>query len=393
MRSDPGDKDRVDRADARQDEWIATEVETADKEGNDRQDEKAVENKGDDGRQQDQEVPGDEEATASSKEDDDAQMNGPSGENSGNDVEQEQDVDGGLRAEQKQAEAQDVSPRTRRKEKSKATSLDKGSSPSDVHAGRPSSSKHVKIQTPERPAAIKRKDGCRESEGRDNRPRREDDDTQMDNDDDEDSSEQGSTDMDSDGNLIDKDTTSQQADTNDMMSGLDDIDRRNIRCALFGVDVTELYSPERVTKLCTRFGLIPGSALDLQTGWGFTRMDRKVQVLRLVRREMPTIVVGSPPCTMMSMLQERNKAVQGKDATLMQEFDRKFAEAVEHVKFCCVVYRLQMRCGRYWLHEHPLSARSWDIDEMVKLCADPRVTVVQAHQCQYGLVAPIDKTA
>ena len=38
---------------------------------------------------------------------------------------------------------------------------------------------------------------------------------------------------------------------------------------LLGVDVTEVYSPERVVRVCSRYGLAGGSSMDLTTGWNF----------------------------------------------------------------------------------------------------------------------------
>ncbi len=47
-------------------------------------------------------------------------------------------------------------------------------------------------------------------------------------------------------------------------------DGRNIWAAcLLGIDVTELYSPERVNAVCSEFGLERGSSFDLRTGWDF----------------------------------------------------------------------------------------------------------------------------
>ena len=50
--------------------------------------------------------------------------------------------------------------------------------------------------------------------------------------------------------------------------GLDYIDRKIIAAAILGVDVSEIYSPERVAKVCKAFGLEPGSSMDLTNGWG-----------------------------------------------------------------------------------------------------------------------------
>ena len=42
-------------------------------------------------------------------------------------------------------------------------------------------------------------------------------------------------------------------------------ERRIIGSIIKGVDVSEIYSPRRVTEVCMKFGLIPGDAMDLKT--------------------------------------------------------------------------------------------------------------------------------
>ena len=42
------------------------------------------------------------------------------------------------------------------------------------------------------------------------------------------------------------------------------------------------------------------------------------------------------------------------------------------------------REGKYFVHEHPASAVSWDEREMVKLMAHRNVTLTKADQCMYG---------
>ena len=41
------------------------------------------------------------------------------------------------------------------------------------------------------------------------------------------------------------------------------------------------------------------------------------------------------------------------------EQDRIRAKARVHLEFCKELYQLQMRAGRYFLHEHPRRASSW----------------------------------
>eukprot|EP00972_Heterocapsa_arctica_P085543 12608343-Heterocapsa_arctica.AAC.1 len=38
---------------------------------------------------------------------------------------------------------------------------------------------------------------------------------------------------------------------------------------------------------------------------------------------------------------------------------RQVVEAEIHLRFCCELYELQIRCGDYFVHEHPAGATSW----------------------------------
>ena len=70
-------------------------------------------------------------------------------------------------------------------------------------------------------------------------------------------------------------------------------------------------------------------------------------------------MIGSPPCTYFSLLQELDIAVHGKDLAWMARFEAAKQKAVRHVEFCCNMYRHQMANGRHFLHEHPARALSW----------------------------------
>ena len=58
--------------------------------------------------------------------------------------------------------------------------------------------------------------------------------------------------------------------------------------------------------------------------------------------------------------------------------------AVEHLAFSVELYREQMRHGRYFVHEHPAYATSWQ-EEMIKdLLEEQGVVRATCDQCLYG---------
>ena len=83
-------------------------------------------------------------------------------------------------------------------------------------------------------------------------------------------------------------------------------DRKIPASMLLGVDITEVYSPERIARVAMEFGLVAGSSMDLTNEWDFTRSDHRRAAWRQVEKEDPYLLVGSPLCTWFSALQEFN---------------------------------------------------------------------------------------
>ena len=166
---------------------------------------------------------------------------------------------------------------------------------------------------------------------------------------------------------------------------------RERRKALKAV-VSEIYSPPRVTaaiKLLPELRLIPGFALDLTTAdsdgklWDFDSKVMRERAMKRVKEERPLLLVGSPMCTAFSTWQRINNLLRC-PVTVAAEKKR----AVEHLRFCVAFYREQMIHGRYFLHEHPAYASSWQDEEMKKLMSEAGVVQATADQCQYGSQAP-----
>lgn len=121
---------------------------------------------------------------------------------------------------------------------------------------------------------------------------------------------------------------------------------------LLSKDVMEMYSPERVAKLCSDFGLRLGASLDLTNGFDFDTYDDRKRAWDIVEQDEPLLVIGSPPRTYVSALQELNKHLYGGDARWIQKFDDNLRKAKRHVAFCCKIYVHQAKNNRYFLHEH-----------------------------------------
>lgn len=69
------------------------------------------------------------------------------------------------------------------------------------------------------------------------------------------------------------------------------------------------------------------------TGWDFDLEEDRIRALKYVREEKPTLVVGSPPCTFFSTLQELNKFNMRHDEAWNARFNANMDKAVRHIIF------------------------------------------------------------
>ena len=82
-------------------------------------------------------------------------------------------------------------------------------------------------------------------------------------------------------------------------------------------------------------------------------------------------------CTAFSTWQRINNKFRD-PVTVKGELKR----AKQHLEFCVELYREQAKAGRYFLHEHPAYASSWQTDIMESIMKYERVVKATADQCQ-----------
>ena len=142
------------------------------------------------------------------------------------------------------------------------------------------------------------------------------------------------------------------------------------------IDLLELHSESGVAEEAKTFGM---NAVDLREGWGLDKISDRNRLLEYVREKKPAFVIGRPQCNMFSRLQNMN-AWAGKRR-------QQYNEAVEHMKFVFELYQLQVREGRWFIHEHPKESTSWKLKEVSSLRKVEGVFDVETDQCMYGLAA------
>ena len=164
-----------------------------------------------------------------------------------------------------------------------------------------------------------------------------------------------------------------------------------------GADVVEVFSPPRIAQEAavrsyngTR--LKPGWSLDLtrndpMTGEPWNLSDKKVQarVRALVRGCAPLFLIGSPPCTAFSSMQNASRGLRDPKIVAAE-----LEEAKEHMRFCIELYMIQLDGGRCFVHEHPAGATSWNLKETIQLMMREDVGIATFDMCQFGMVAEKD---
>ena len=130
--------------------------------------------------------------------------------------------------------------------------------------------------------------------------------------------------------------------------------------------------------------LIPGMALDLtcidpddNLPCDFNVKEKREKALRLIRQQKPMLLIGSPMCTAWSTWQFLNDVNRTPEERL-----RLKVEARLHLEFVAQLYHEQVQGGRYFLHEHPSQATSWDKKSIKSVAELLDVKVVWADQCQ-----------
>ena len=159
-----------------------------------------------------------------------------------------------------------------------------------------------------------------------------------------------------------------------------------------GPDITEIFSQPRVAyeaslkKYCGR-QLRPGWSLDLTLldpvdgkPWDLSKPDKIKRLWQLVIDGRPYVIIGSPPCTPFSILQGLN--AEKRDPEMIKA---EIKAATAHMDLCAKIYRYQISCGRFFVHEHPATASSWKLPSYVRLAADETVQTVMVDMCAHGM--------
>ena len=148
------------------------------------------------------------------------------------------------------------------------------------------------------------------------------------------------------------------------------------------IEAFEFYSvPRVVPKLIGKY-VKSGMSFDIthadSTGkcWNFALSSDREKARKHVSEKKPMFIIGSPPCDPFSIMQNLNS---GKCDPLEQQ--RKIVAGRVHLQFCSELYQMQIESGRYYLHEHPTSARSWKERCIERIASHPTYNHTNSHVC------------
>ena len=146
------------------------------------------------------------------------------------------------------------------------------------------------------------------------------------------------------------------------------------------VDFVELFDPGNFTACAQE--LNPGLIIDMSVD---PEKDMRVDTYRVQARhdigtEDPLKVIAAPPCTVFSSMQNINQKHHG-----TPEWEKKCEDALALLQFSVDVYWDQISRGKFFLHEHPATASSWDLPVIRELAEHPGVNIVTGDMCRWGM--------
>ena len=161
-----------------------------------------------------------------------------------------------------------------------------------------------------------------------------------------------------------------------------------LQVALGGVDFMEIFSPSRFAEMAGRFSLRHGTAIDLTETrksdgkqWDLTNSEHVEDVEKLQDADDPYLLMGCPPCESYSPLLQISESKR--DPTVVAEQKKVGKQCLQTaVHF----YRRQMLRGRYFVHEHPSKARSYQEDCIVELEKEDGVYSAKSPMCAFDMV-------
>ena len=99
------------------------------------------------------------------------------------------------------------------------------------------------------------------------------------------------------------------------------------------IKVMEVFSPERVVPIATEAGMTGCGSFDIRIrdpgdgkSWDFNKADRRSKLWEIIKKEKPTVIIGSPECNPFSILHRLQPTQRN-----TEQYRSKLKEGIEHM--------------------------------------------------------------
>ena len=110
-----------------------------------------------------------------------------------------------------------------------------------------------------------------------------------------------------------------------------------------------------------------------------TSSQVRQEVATLIEKEDPLFLIGAPPCTVFSSMQNINQKYNTGEA-----WEVKYQLKLSHLEYAVQLYWEQISRGRFFIHEHPATATSWGLPLIKELERHPGVQIVTGRHVSMG---------
>ena len=120
--------------------------------------------------------------------------------------------------------------------------------------------------------------------------------------------------------------------------------------------------------------------MDIRTGYDFDIDETREEARTKLRKEKPSLLIGSPICGPWSSMNNTNEPMYPDSQNMRAATKR----AVKHLRFTLETFIIQIEENHgFVLFEHPWTAKSWDTDIMQEIMHLAGMRIYRCHQCMY----------
>lgn len=147
--------------------------------------------------------------------------------------------------------------------------------------------------------------------------------------------------------------------------------------------IVEVFSPGRFAELASGFGFKSMGSFDYSDGWDWRKPIHRRRAEQIINWTMPDVLVLTPPCGPLSLLQNLNPMEKRKDP---QAFLAEVEQAKDMVRWCLKLAERQLAAGKDYIFEASSGSGAWSLDEMRAFESHWRHPQMNVAACAVGLL-------